>query len=75
MNAKKCDRCKNYYDKNYNNRKIEGYPVTGIRIVAERPSGAAARIVKIDLCDCCVEKLYGFFETSLSNVYDMKGDN
>ena len=54
MNAKKCDRCGKYYDKN-ELKKNKGIPVH-IAILKENN----AIINKLDLCDECFNKLHIF---------------
>ena len=52
--AKKCDRCKSYYDKNEGVKSIDGCFVRGIKLEA---SGLYRYL---DLCDPCVYELYTF---------------
>ena len=52
--AKKCDRCKSYYDKNEGVKSIDGYFVRGIRL----ETSAQGKI--LDLCDPCIYELYTF---------------
>lgn len=52
--AKKCDRCKSYYDKNKGVKSINGCFVRGIRL----ETSAQGKI--LDLCDPCIYELYTF---------------
>ena len=54
-NAKKCDRCKSYYDKNKGVKSINGCFVRGIRL---ETLGSYYR--DLDLCDSCIYELYTF---------------
>lgn len=53
-NAKKCDRCGKFYEKNETKRKINGEYVEGIKICTY----ANRKIY--DLCGDCIENLYEF---------------
>mgnify|MGYP001773361988 FL=1 len=53
-NAKKCDRCGNYYDKNKGVKSINGCFVSGIRLETSGP------YTDLDLCDSCISELYTF---------------
>ena len=53
-NAKKCDRCKSYYDRNKGVKSIDGCFVRGIRL----ETSAQGKI--LDLCDPCIYELYTF---------------
>ena len=53
-NAKKCDRCGKYYDKNKGVKSINGCFVRGIRL---ETSGS---YMDLDLCDSCISELYTF---------------
>lgn len=55
-NAKKCDRCGSYYDKNKGVNSIDGCFVRGIRLETSGPY----RI--LDLCDSCICDLYKFLD-------------
>ena len=52
--AKKCDRCKSYYDENKGVKSINGCFVRGIRL----ETSAQGKI--LDLCDPCIYELYTF---------------
>ena len=54
-NAKKCDRCKSYYDRNKGVQSFNGCFVKGIRL---ETSGSYYR--ELDLCDPCICELYTF---------------
>ena len=54
-NAKKCDRCGKYYDKN-NAKSMNGIFVTSISIKTNPP--LYKRV--FDLCDECIVDLYKF---------------
>ena len=53
-NAKKCDRCRSYYDKNEGVKSINGFFVRGIRLETSGP------YMDLDLCDSCIDELYKF---------------
>ena len=53
-NAKKCDRCNDYYDKNKGVKTINGCVVKGIRLETSGPYR------NLDLCDPCICELYTF---------------
>ena len=53
-NAKKCDRCESYYDKNKGVKSINGCFVRGIRLETSGPCR------NLDLCDSCISELYTF---------------
>ena len=53
-NAKKCDRCKSYYDKNKGVKNLNGRSVKGIRLETSGPYHV------LDLCDSCICELYTF---------------
>ena len=53
-NAKKCDRCKSYYDRNKGVKSINGCFVKGIRLETSGPYR------NLDLCDPCIYELYTF---------------
>ena len=53
-NAKKCDRCGKYYDKNKGVKSINGCFVRGIRLETSGP------YTDLDLCDSCISELYTF---------------
>ena len=53
-NAKKCDRCRSYYDKNEGVKSINGLFVRGIRLETSGP------YMYLDLCDSCISELYTF---------------
>lgn len=53
-NAKKCDRCGSYYDRNKGVKSINGCFVRGIRLETSDRN----RI--LDLCDHCICDLYTF---------------
>lgn len=58
MNAKKCDRCGVYYDKNINTFGFENKPLTQV-IAIHFATGTTSR--HYDLCDDCMKKfLYDF---------------
>ena len=50
--AKKCDRCGSYYDKNKGVKSINGSFVRGIRLETFGP------YTDLDLCDSCISELY-----------------
>ena len=52
--AKKCDRCKSYYDKNKGVKSINGCFIRGIRL---ETSGSYK---ELDLCDHCIYELHTF---------------
>ena len=52
--AKKCDRCKSYYDKNKGVKSINGHLFRRIRL----ETSAQGKI--LDLCDPCIYELYTF---------------
>ena len=54
--AKKCDRCKSYYDKNKGVKSINGHLFRGIRLETSGPYHV------LDLCDLCIDELYNFLE-------------
>lgn len=53
-NAKKCDRCGSYYDKNKGIKSINGFFVKGVRLETSGPYDV------LDLCDPCIYDLYTF---------------
>ena len=53
-NAKKCDRCGSYYDKNKGVGSINRCFVSGIRLETSGPYRS------LDLCDSCIYDLYTF---------------
>ena len=53
-NAKKCDRCRSYYDKNKGVKSINGFFVRGVRLETSAP------YMDLDLCDSCISELYTF---------------
>lgn len=55
-NAKKCDRCGAYYDHNNGVESIRGNFVVGVKVVTTIDVSHKS----FDLCDDCIEKLYGF---------------
>ena len=56
-NAKKCDRCGKYYDRNHA-KSMNGNFVTSISIITTTP----AQYHRVfDLCDECIVDLYKFF--------------
>ena len=61
-NAKKCDRCGSYYDRNKGDKNINGCFVRGIRLETSGPY----RI--LDLCDHCICDLYKFLELDKDDV-------
>lgn len=52
--ARKCDRCKKFYEKNNGGKSINGYFVRTIKICTTGP------YEELDLCDDCIEALYKF---------------
>ena len=52
--AKKCDRCKKFYEKNNGVKCINGCFVRTIKICTNGP------YLELDLCDDCIEELYKF---------------
>lgn len=64
-NAKKCDRCNSYYDKNKGVKIINGCIVKGIRLETAGPYHV------LDLCDSCIDELYNFLELNKEkNLYE-----
>ena len=59
--AKKCDRCKSYYDKNKGVNSINGCFVRGIRLETSGPCR------NLDLCDPCIYELYNFLGLNEDN--------
>lgn len=58
-NAKKCDRCGEYYSANTYYKTAYGRAVTGISTGFNENDN----VEWYDLCDSCIKKLYGFLET------------
>ena len=56
--AKKCDRCKSYYDKNKGIKSINGHLFRGIRLETSE------QVKFLDLCDPCIYELYTFLGLS-----------
>ena len=52
--AKKCDRCRKYYDEVPKNKSIKGANVRGIKIITSGPYW------ELDLCGDCIDALYEF---------------
>ena len=53
--AKKCDRCKKFYEKNNGVKSINGSFVRTIKLCTKGPS-----YEELDLCDDCIGELYKF---------------
>ena len=65
--AKRCDRCGNYYDENKGTRSINGWFVRGVRICT---NSKCSDHKYLDLCDDCIEKLYAFLFGSIDKKED-----
>lgn len=63
MDAKKCDRCGKYYDKNNYTYKKNGFVVYGISFELDHNSRANYK----DLCDDCLKSLEKWLEDGKEN--------
>lgn len=52
--ARKCDRCKKFYERNNGVKSINGNFVRTIKICTSGP------YLELDLCDDCIKELYKF---------------
>lgn len=62
VNAKKCDRCGKYYDRN--NAKLKGYDgvIAGVSLVRCGVPSGIRYIEEKDLCDECIEEFQDFMK-------------
>lgn len=60
VNAKKCDRCGRYYDKNYTKLKSYDGVVVGVSLVRAGVPTGIRYIKEMDLCDECIEEFQDF---------------
>ncbi len=62
-NAKKCDRCGKYYEKNETKPRIitDACFVSGLKTLANIPN-ATFNDEHFDLCDECLEEFYRFMD-------------
>lgn len=62
VNAKKCDRCGRYYDKNYTKLKHYDGAVVGVSLVRAGVPTGIRYIEEKDLCDECIEEFQEFMK-------------